>query len=209
MALSSDVTRLLEDLKMDVPGALTSGYQAALFMALDDFLDFTNLWYEDITFSLTVNVRSYTLTPPAQGRIVRLMVLYDPNASTAPDLRWCDRAQLSLPNQLMIATTPAAVATRTARVSKKLATVDADGAPDCPDWIFQRYRDQLKDGAKQLLFAQTNRPWGNSQQALFFGAKFVASKTVARIDALKSNVLGQTNWAYPGGSHRPSVQRGA
>ena len=55
MALSADMTRLLEDLKMEVPGALQSGYLAAVFMAMDDFLDFTNLWYEDINFTLIVN----------------------------------------------------------------------------------------------------------------------------------------------------------
>lgn len=208
MALSADMTRLLEDLKMEVPGALQSGYLAAVFMAMDDLLDFSNLWYEDINFTLVVGQRSYTLTPPVQGRIVRLQVLYNPSVSTQPNLMWADRAQLILPNQIMIATTPSTPVLYTARVSKKLATVDADGAPDAPDWMVQRYRDQLKVGAMSLLFAQKNRPWGDPQQAVFRGQQFVAYKTTARIDALKSNVAGQTNWAYPH-TYRPSTQRGA
>jgi len=209
MTASADMTRLLTDVTVKYPGVMMTDAQAKLYAVANEFLAFSNLWYEDVSFDLVVGQNSYTLTlaevPP--GRIARLVALYDSQDVRLPDIYWCDRARLTLPNGLTIYTTPSTVKTWVARVAKIIADVDADNNPALPDWVIQRYRDDLLAGIQRDLCLEVGKPWSNPTMGAFWGKTFLQAKARARVDAIKSNVLGQTNWAYPQSFGR-GTQRG-
>lgn len=197
MVATPDMQRLLDDLQVDIPGALKTTLQSALYRSADEFFDFSNVWREDQDVTLVTNQRAYVLTPPAQGRFVRLLVLYDSQAANEPDLRWVDQAAFTPPTGLLIASTPKAGPVWVARMVKRLATVDADNNPAMPDAFVQQYREALYAGARKYLHALPNMPWTDRQMAVFYGGLFTSEKTKARIDAIKANVVGQTNWVFP------------
>lgn len=197
MALTAEVARLLADARQDLPGAIPDGLKAAYFAMLRDFLDFTNVWQEDIPVTLVVGTTSYSLTPPVMGRINRLIILWDSQA-THPRSTWIDNAALILPTGLLINTRPSAVATWVATVAKTVKDPsDADGVPIIDAWIIEKYWDTLLSGIYCRMMASPNKTYSSPQLAIFHGKKFLSGKTVARNEAIKANVRGQTNWQYP------------
>lgn len=206
MALSDENARLLADARADLPGAIPSGIQAAYFAALRDFLDFTNVWQEDIDVPLVAGTTSYVLAAPSVGRINRLLVLWD-SQDTTGQRPWVDRVQMRTPGALVIATTPSAPAVWVATVAKTIKDpLDVDNNPLIDDWIIQKYWDTLLAGINCRMMMSPNKTYTNMPLGMTQGRKFLSGKTVARNEAIKANVRGQTNWAYP----RPynSSQRG-
>lgn len=206
MALTPEVSRLLADARGDLPGAIMPTVQAAYFATLRDFLDFTNVWQQDIDVHLTPGITSYVLTPPAVGRINRLIVLWD-SQDTTGNRPWVDRAQMRVPGALVIATTPSTVATWVATVAKTIKDpLDADANPLIDDWVIQKYWDTLVAGIYQRMMMSPSKTYTDKPLGMTYGRKFLSGKTIARNEAIKGNVRGQTNWSYP----RPynSSQRG-
>lgn len=207
MALSAEETRLLADARGDLPGSIPDGVAAAYFAMLRDFLDFTNVWQEDINISILANTVSYVLTPPAIGRINRLLLLAD-SAELVPRSRWISNAQMIIPGTIIIATRPSTTATWVATVAKTiLDPINSDGNPVIDQWILQKYWDTLFAGILSRMMASPNKTYTNPTMSVFYGKKFLSGKTIARNEAIKGNVRGQTNWAYPQSYH--SSQRGA
>lgn len=191
---TADMQRLIDDLRGDVPGLVLTTLQANIFKAVDDFLDFTNVWTTDVDVVLVTNQRTYTLDAPVQGRYNRLAVLFD---SQDLDENWVDRAQFENPLTLKVHSTPTAGPTWVARMAMRLATVDGDNNPDLPDAVIQKYREALYNGTRRYLHAMPQMPWSDMKLAGFYGQLFLSQKTTARVDKIKANVVGQTNWAYP------------
>jgi hypothetical protein len=193
------MTRLLQDLQVVFPGAMTTDLQAKLFNVSKEFFEFTNVWYEDITVNIVANTAAYTLTPVETpiGQLVRLQILYNPDDPRQDALYWVSNARFILPTTLMLGRAPSNNATWVARMSKSPDDVDADNNPALPDWVIQRYRDFLIAGVRRDMMLDTNKPWSDVKLASFWGAKFLSYKTEARVDAIKGNVVGQTNWQFP------------
>lgn len=192
---TSDTTRLLNDARTQLPGALYDNIQAEYFSAMREFLDFTNVWWEDIDVAIVANTRSYTLDIPSMGQINRLLVLFDSQGDSYSPV-WVSPARMDTPGQLFIYTTPSAAATWVARVGKVCNTVDGDNNPVVDTWVIAKYWNALLWGTLSRMMSQASKPWTNPPMALFYGKSFLAEKTKARIDALQGNVRGQTTWAF-------------
>lgn len=197
--MTPSMTRLLQDLTVMFGGAMRTDLQAKLFNVAKEFFEFTNAWYEDITVNVLANTLTYTLTPieAPTGQLVRLQVLYNPDDPRQGALYWVSPARFILPSTLMLGRTPSSTATWVARMTKSPSDVDADNNPDIPDWVIQRYRDFLVAGVRRDMHLDVSRPWSDAKMGAFWGNKFLAYKTEARIDAVKGSVVGQTNWTYP------------
>lgn len=199
MTMTNDMSRLVSDLIDRFAGVTQTDLQAKMFNVFNEFLDFTNIWYENISFNLVVGQLVYTLTPaevPA-GRMKRLLVVYDSQDVRLPDLWWVDQAGFIPPSTLQIHTQPSSVKTWVARMAKTVATTDSDGNPALPDWVIQQYRDELMAGVHRELYLVPDRPWSSQELAAHWGKQFIAHKTKARIEAIKQYTRGQTNWMYP------------
>lgn len=201
-----DTTRLLNDARSQLPGALYDAIQAEYFSAMREFLDFTNVWKEDIDIPIVANTRSYTLTIPTVGQVNRLLALFDSQADSYIGGPWVSPAKMDTPGQIFIYQTPSAAATWVARVAKVCNTVDSSNNPAVDTWIIGKYWNALLWGTLSRMMGQASKPWTNPTMALFYGKSFLAEKTKARVDALQGNVRGQTAWNFPtvgiGGSQR-------
>jgi hypothetical protein len=203
MAASAEILRLVADARTHLPGSITTAIQAELFAAARDFFDFTNVWTEEITVPIVANDRTYTLTPAADGTILRLMTLFE---STDIDKKPVAPCSMDIPGELVLGITPSAAATWVARVSKTvLDPVDGDGYPVFTAWIMKKYGDVLLAGTLGGMFSQGGKPYSDNKKADFYMRVFRSGKAKARVEAVKANIYGQTNWMFPsfaGGSQR-------
>lgn len=197
MALSASQQLLFAETLSAIPGSTVAEIKNRLYAVIKEFLDFSNVWYENITVNLVPNQLVYTLIAAEvpQGELNRLLVYYNPN--DLPDIRWADRCEFQPQNTLRIATTPSQAAVRVARMGKWPNTFDAEGMPDLPGWVYVKYWKQFAAGLRRDFALDFGKPWANPAQAVFWGKQFHQYKSQARIDAIKSNVLGQINWSYP------------
>lgn len=191
---TATMTRLIADLRGDLPGAILSAVQAALYAAADEFLEETNAWDEEIVVPITTIDLSYTLTTVTGGQINRLMLLYN---STDPDKRPVSAVSMEQPGILTIPTAATVAATWVAKVSKRLLTVDADGNPDMPDWLIEQYRGGFLFGTLSRMRMSVNKPYSQVQLGMLNGKQFITEKTKAKINVAAANVRGQQTWQYP------------
>lgn len=190
-----EVTRLLADGRSGLPGALDAELRAQLFGALRDFCDRTNVWIEEISVSIVPNTLAYVLTPMANGRIIRLINLYN---STDLDKRPVAQATMSVPGALVLQQAPSAAATWVAVVSKVVVDPpDVDGNPVIAAWIFQKYYDALFDGMLSRMMAQPAKPYTDQKMAAYRAQKFTQAISMTRVEVLHANLYNAQRWAYP------------
>lgn len=194
-----DMNRLGADIRDRFAGSTITDIQTKLFNVVNEFLDFTNVWYEDVDFTLIPNQLTYTLAlsevPP--GRVRRLLVVYDSTDVRLPNLYWADQASLIFPTTIQLYTRPSTAKVWVARLAKTVGDIDGDGNPAIPDWVIQQYRDDLVAGVSREFYLIPNRPWSDVKLAAHWGQQFLMGKTRARVDAIKGNTRGQQNWMFP------------
>jgi len=203
MAASAEILRLVADARTHLPGSITSAIKAEMFAAVREFFDFTNVWTEEITVPIVANDRSYTITAVANGTIIRLLTLFE---STDIDKKPVAPCSMNVPGELILGITPSVAATWVALVSKTvLDPVDADGYPNFASWIMKKYGDVLFAGTVGRMFSQNGKPYSDNKKAEYYLRVFRSGKAKARVEAVKANIYGQTNWTFPsfaGGSQR-------
>lgn len=203
MAASAEILRLVADARTHLPGSITSAIQAELFAAAREFFEFTNVWTEEITVPIVANDRSYTIVAAADGVIIRLLSLFE---STDIEKRPVAPCAMRVPGELILGITPSTAATWVALVSKTVVDpVDGDGYPTFSTWIMKKYGDVLLAGTLGRMFIQSGKPYSDNKKAEYYLKSFRSGKATARVEAVKANVYGQTNWAFPsfaGGSQR-------
>jgi hypothetical protein len=204
MATSAEIIRLVADARTHLPGSITSAIQAELFNAAREFFTFTNVWTEEIDVPIVADTRSYTVAPADGGAIIRLMTLFN---SEDVDKRPVAPCAMTQPGVIVLGITPAAAATWVALVSKSCVDpATTEGYPDFPDWIAQKYWDTLFSGTVAKMFAHGGKPYTDNAKATFYMRKFTSGKAIARVEVVKANVYGQTNWRFP--SFAAGSQRG-
>lgn len=73
MTSCSPMDRLLQTLRVQVPGATDAAISLALFNTIDEFLRRTSAWKFEQDIPLETGVQEYVLAPPIDSTIVRLM----------------------------------------------------------------------------------------------------------------------------------------
>lgn len=214
MPQSIELDRLLANLRVYLPGAVIDVIRGELFETVREFLDFTNVWTEEIDVSIVANTRAYTLTTTTAGRINRLLSLFD---STDINRVPIAPVRMEVPGQIMLGMTPGQAATWVALVG--LVNVDAEDSegdlnvnPDIPEWIYQQYRAALFNGTLARMHAQGGKPYSNPEMALFRARQFLSNKSTTRLEVLRGNVWGNHTGIFPrnfaNGSQRSSGSGG-
>ncbi len=73
MAETAAQSRLMNDVRMRVPGALDAAIKQELFSAVDEFMKGTNLWKEQIDFVTSVGIKTYSVASDEDGAIISLI----------------------------------------------------------------------------------------------------------------------------------------
>lgn len=194
-----DMNRLMDNLRIKLPGALDSTIQFELFSALNDFFQQSSIWTENLTFIAQPTSDTYLQNPdaytyqvvPTMGSIVRLMSVVDSN-------NFAQAASMDTPGYIVIAYAPSAANTYTANVALTVTDpTTRDGYPEFPAWILNKYGNEIMDGVLSRMMSQVAKPYSSPQMALFYGKKFQAGISRAYVESLHGNVYRGQNWRFP------------
>jgi hypothetical protein len=195
---TTDIDRLMDNARVNLPGALDGAIQLEIFNILNDFFQKTNLWTQDISFPVTTaNTRGTTITvTPTTGLINRLM--YVLNASM--DAR---AMSMPIPGSLLFVDVPNTTETWTARVALTVtdpiaSSGDSIGFPEAPAWILSKYNNGLLAGVLGNMYMQVSKPYTNSKMALMNVRKYGSMLSNAKSEARHQNLYGGQTWRFPG-----------
>lgn len=197
---NADMNRLMDNARFKLPGALDTAIQLELFSVLDEFFQESNIWYEDITFNVTTTTDAYFENPAAYtyqifplegGLINRLIGVIDaggfPQSATMP-----------IPGEVILRYSPNMAQTYTARVTKTVTDpVTRDGYPVFPDWILNKYGNDILGGVLGRMMGQIAKPYSSPQIAAVHLRQFKQAIGKARAEAMHGNVYRGQNWTFP------------
>lgn len=190
MASEPEVTRLVKSLKINLPGAIEDAIQLAMYEVVDEFLDDTNVWREEVTFTTRSGLVEYEIDPESAARVTRLVGLVGSADQNVP-------ATMEEPGTVVLRNEPSQEEEHTATISLRLRTTTSDGYPYMPSWIWRKYRDGLLSGVLGRMMSQPAKPYSNEKLSVLHMRKFSAAKTVATAEANRKNLYGGQNWQFP------------
>lgn len=190
--------RIYADVRKDLPSVAQAVINQELFRVMDDFCQRTNIWQESIAVAVLPNVTSYTLAP-TNGRINRLMFVYDAAAAT----QYWPRSGITMrvPGILTLYYPVPSAASWVAIVAKRIWTpLDADtGYPVIDDWIVEKYADTIGRGMIARLQWQPQKPYSNPMLAQANQRAYYAGCAEARVNDSHANVFNGQAWLFPQG----------
>lgn len=191
MTIPADLSRLMDNARINAPGAIDTNIQLELFNTLDEFFRDTRCWLADITFATIVGTTSYTLVP-TQGTIISLSYVLD--SGSIPK-----SATMKIPAVVDLTYAPTQVETFTATVAlNTVDPVDAAGYPIMPTWLLAKYGAYILSGVLSKLMSQPAKPYYNQPLAIFHKRTFRAGVASARAEARHKNLYGGQTWRFPG-----------
>jgi len=206
---AQDITRLMSTARVRLPGATDQALQLELFSVMDEFFKGSNVWQEDITFTVPGNDPAgtvYDIVSTAPSLIDKLMWVFQQptDANQRPSVPVA--AAMSTPGELTLRTQPSSPVSYIATVALTvLDPTNRDGYVSFPAWVLARYRAVILDGLLGRMMTQPNKPFTNSQLAIYHLRKFVSGISAARVDVTRNNTYRQQAWRFPafsGGSQR-------
>jgi len=188
---NADFNRLMDQLRVRLPGALDGTLKLELFSVMDDFLQSTNCWQEEIAFEVNPNEKTYYVFTIANAGITRLMSIT--TAAKSPIA-----AMMPEPGTIVLHNDPAKVETYIATVSLTVTDpTDNEGYPEFPEWILGRYANEILDGVLGRMMSQIAKPYSQPQLASFHMKRFSQAVGRATAAVLHGNVYGGQRWMFP------------
>lgn len=189
--MSAELDRLMDNLRIRLPGAVDSTLQLELFNTLKEFFQGSNVWTEDIEFDVTAGETDYTITPTGVAAINRLMGVVDQNQFPVA-------AALTTSNEIKLVYEPTVAGTYTAQVALTVTDpVTRDGYPIMPDWVLGAYLDDILDGVLGRMMSQIAKPYTNERMAIYHMRRFAGAVSQAKVEAQHNNVYRGQNWRFP------------
>lgn len=199
---STDINRLIDNLRVQLPGATDAAIKFEIFNALNDFFQGSNIWREDIEVPVTSGVTSYDLLPSGPAKVVQLMSVRDANNLAVG-------AQLDLlSDALVLFETPSANTTFTAQVALTVNDpIDREGYPVFPMWVLNLYMNGIVSGVLARMMSQPAKPYSNTQLAIYHNRNFNIAIANARVEANRGFTYGSQKWRFPQQFNRRKTYR--
>ena len=192
MAVDADITRLMKNVRVRLPGAIDTAIQLELFTAVDEFLKESNVWREDVEIDVTTDETEYSVESEESGRVNRLLYIKD--AADIPVY-----GTMEVPGELVLVNEPNLDTEYTVTVALTVKDpTDSDGYPRFPAWIMDKYMSDLVDGVLGKMMTQIAKPWSNERMSIYHLRRFQAAKAKARSEADRKNVYRAQAWRFPG-----------
>lgn len=192
---NADVLRLVTNAQIRLPGATVSTVQQELFMVADEFFKESNVWREDIEFSVPANDPPgtvYEVTPTGNTIIDKLMWMRNADGGGRVF------GQMSVPGEITLNTYPSSPANYIATVALTVSDpTQRDGYVSFPDWVLNKYRGVFLNGILAKMMSQSAKPYTNTQLSVYYIKLFNSGKAAARVDAQRANVFKAQAWKFP------------
>jgi hypothetical protein len=184
--MSATMTRMMNDLRISLPGAIDAAIEHALGEVMWEFCDTSGAWTSDTTVSIDPTQTRYQVLPD-EGYPLRLSSIEDTHGNTFD-------AEFLIPD---------AIDFRRALEGVSTLTVTFVVAPDpttplaLPDEYLTVYRAALLDGTKARMMAQLSKPWTNTALAAAHLRLFRAGMFRARASASRKRTIAGQRWSFP------------
>jgi hypothetical protein len=194
-----DINRLMDNARVKLPGAIDDALRLELFSVLKEFFQESNIWEEDIPFEVAVTTLSRVTDPeaftyeivPTEGMITRLVNVKDSGGYPV-------HATMTTPGQIVLTTSPNNAQTYTATVTKTVSDpVTRQGYPVFPNWVLQRYFNEILDGLLGAMMGQIAKPYSSPQMAKYHLGRFGRGISRAGNEASHGNIIGAQAWRFP------------
>lgn len=199
---SSDISRLISNLRMHLPGAVDGVIKLEIYNTMNEFFQDSNVWRESIEIPVYAGVTNYDLTSTGPSTIVRLMSVIDEHERPI-------NAYIDLETQeLVVSVAPTSPTTYTAQVSLTInEPLDKEGFPYFPAWVLNLYMNEMVSGVLSRMMSQPAKPYSNTQLAAFHGAQFRSAVAKARSEANRRYTYHMQMWRFPRGWVRRRAAR--
>lgn len=193
--MSLDTDRLMNNARNYLPGATDTAIQLELFNVLNEFFQDSNIWTEDIEFTVTAGDdpadTTYYIEAESVASINRLIGIVDSNDNPVG-------GTMAVPGEIVLDNEPGQNDTYTATVALTVNDPTArDGYPEYPQWILNKYSLGLISGVVGRMMAQPAKPFTNAQLASFHYKQFRAAVSLASNEAQHKNVDNAQAWRFP------------
>jgi hypothetical protein len=194
MATNPLIDRIMDQLRLKLPGALDGVTQIELWNTVDDFLCRTNVWIADTEVKLKPDKIQADLDSPTAGASIwRLMELRNEDGSHYPVAAW-----IPVPGTLQFASPSNEAKVLVATVA---LTIGDPGKrqvyPDMPDWIWSDYYDVLIDGTIGRMYGQPAKPYSNPQMAAYHLKSFTSGVNQSKWMASRGRRMEGQRWRFP------------
>lgn len=199
---SVDIERLMQNLRVRLPGAIDDAIKFELFNTLNDFFQGSNIWREDIPVPITPGVKTYPLIASGPAAIVRLMGVIDNNSLPVDAVLDLDT------RDLVLTLDPSSAVDYTAQVSLTVDDpVDRESYPIFPIWVLNLYINDIIDGVLGRMMSQPAKPYSNTQLAAYHTRSFTSAISAARAEANRKYAYGAQRWRFPQTFNRYKARR--
>lgn len=186
-----ELTRLMENARIHLPGALDATLKLELFNTLDAFLQGSKFWREEIEYTASPGRTSYELVGTEMGAITDLM-------SNVNSLGTPVRASMDVLGTLVLVTEPSQSEELTATVAYTVVDpVGSDDYPRIPDELLHKYGAGILAGLVGRMMSQPAKPYTNERLAIFNLRTFTGAVAQARASVKHKNIYGGQSWRFP------------
>jgi hypothetical protein len=187
----ADLSRLMNNARVYLPGALDNALKLELFNVLDEFFQGSNSWQDTATIQTTLNKTSYTFDVGEPAAIVRLISLVDPNGSSVP-------STMSIAGTLVLNASPVAAQQLVATLSLTVVDpVDQDNYPRFPGWLLNKYGSDILDGLLGRMMGQPAKPYSSERLSVYHLRRFRDGIAKAKSEARHQNLFSGQRWTFP------------
>lgn len=187
-----DYERLINQARVELPGASDAGIKQALFNVFHEFFTETSVWKEDVEVAIVVDTTEYDLNSEEPGEIVRLFSVVNGNGTEQAATLSDDFTQVVLYHPVNVAQTYTVTVVKTVGLP-----ITRDAMPEVPEWVLARWSPSFLDGLLGNMMMQKGKPYSDGQLAMYHLRRFRNALTVARSAGLRRNTFGKNVWVYP------------
>lgn len=209
MAVNTPVDRLMQTVRMHVPGVPEETIKLVLFNTMDEFFRRTTAWRTTQDVTLLADTTDYDIDMPVNSAVVMVIGAthngipvsqYDPAAGPnsmasltfalfQPDILHLASApsgsQLNFPLQTMFAFS----------VQRDVLEIDP-GDWQLDDWMYDMFFNDWKNGAFAVLYGMPAKPWSNPALAVMHGKMFRQAMAQRKRQANIGFGYGQVGWRF-------------
>ncbi len=189
--MSADLIRLIDNLRIRLPGATDEVLKLEYFSTMDQFFGASNIWTEDVDFQVTNDNKDYYVTPSGVANILRVMGVVNSDGVVVAAL-------MKIPGEITLVEYPNQADTYTAQLALTVRDpVTRDGYPEYPDWILEKYGVDIIDGVLGRMMSQIAKPYSNERMAIYHMRRFQNTMALAKVEAQHRNVYRGQSWRFP------------
>jgi hypothetical protein len=158
------------------------------------------MWIEDIEFPVFANTASagqepdnieYVIATNQTAAIVRLMGVVDDHGLPVA-------AYMPEPGTVRLAYAPNGNVNFVARYALTVNDpVGDDSLPYCPDWVINKYQNDIINGVVGRMMSMTAKPFSNERLAVYHTKAFQTAIANARVEQNRQNTYRGQVWKFP------------